>query len=140
YVMLNLELLAKRLGQVAPDSEAVDPLRRSVEDAREGAERVRRIVRTLSTFGRGDEERVGPVDVTGVLDSAVDIAAMQIRHGARITRDYQSGVPASANAFRLGQVFVNLLVNAADALRDGDPTNEIRLGTFVRPDGWVVVE
>ena len=142
YVMLNLELLATRLGRLAPEADAqlLEQMCRAVEDARDGAERVRRIVRTLSTFGRGDEERVGPVDVNGVLDSAIDIASMQLRHGARLTRDYEACVPVSANAFRLGQVFVNLLVNAGDALRDGEPSNEIRLRTRVRPDDWVVIE
>jgi two-component system cell cycle sensor histidine kinase/response regulator CckA len=142
YVMLNLELLATRLGRLAPEADAplLEQMRRAVDDAREGAERVRRIVRTLSTFGRGEEERVGPVDVHAVLDSAIDIASMQLRHGARLTREYEGAVAVSANAFRLGQVFVNLLVNAGDALPEGAPSNEIRLRTRVRPDDWVVVE
>jgi two-component system cell cycle sensor histidine kinase/response regulator CckA len=101
---------------------------------------MRRIVRTLSAFGRGDEERVGPVDVNGVLDSAVEIASMQLRHRARLVRRYESVGPAKANAFRLGQVFLNLLVNAADALPEGNPGNEIVLATRMREDGWVLVE
>ncbi len=142
YVMLNLELVAGRLGQLSPpaDPAKLVPLRRSIEDAREGAERMRRIIRTLSTFGRGDEDKMGPVDVNTVLDSAVEMASMQLRHGARITRDYRANVPAHANAFRLGQVFVNLLLNAGDAFREGADDNEITLRTGVRDDRLVVVE
>jgi PAS domain S-box-containing protein len=142
YVMLNLEFLARRLGEladVAPPS-AHEAMVAAVQHSREGTERMRQIVRALSDFGRGDEERVGAVDVNRVLESAVEIAAMQLRHRTRVTRHYDPAVFARANAFRLGQVFVNLLVNAADALREGDATNEIQLTTRVRADGSVAVE
>jgi PAS domain S-box-containing protein len=141
YVMLNLELLGARLRKLElSDPNAGGELARGVSDAYEGAERMRRIVRTLSTFGRGDEDSVGPVDVNGVLDSAVEIASMQLRHRARLTRRYEATGPARADPFRLGQVFLNLLVNAADALREGAADNEIILVTRLREDGMVVVE
>jgi two-component system, cell cycle sensor histidine kinase and response regulator CckA len=141
YVMLNLELLGARLrGLHGADPGVLAQMVRGVDDARDGAERMRRIVRALGNFGRGDEDGVGAVDVHGVLDSAVEIAAMQLRHRARLTRRYEATGPARANAFRLGQVFLNLLVNAADALRDGAPDNEIVLTTRSRDDGFVVIE
>jgi two-component system cell cycle sensor histidine kinase/response regulator CckA len=142
YVMLNLEFLARHLTEIAPVAPpaTLEAMTAAVEHSREGTERMRQIVRALSDFGRGDEERVGAVDVNRVLESAVEIAAMQLRHRTRVTRRYDPVVLARANAFRLGQVFVNLLVNAADALRDGDSTNEIQLSTRVRADGSVAVE
>jgi PAS domain S-box-containing protein len=141
YVMLNLELVAKRLSELTASApqETAELLARAVADARDGADRVRRIVRMLSTFGRGDEELVGPVDVSSVLDSAADIAAMQLRHRARVIKRYDASHPARANAFRLGQVFVNLLVNAADALKEDAPENEISLHTYNDEAGAVVV-
>ncbi len=142
YVMLNLEFLSKRIGELTPAAPpaTLEAMAAAVQHSREGTERMRQIVRALSDFGRGDEERVGAVDVNRVLESAVEIAAMQLRHRTRVTRRYDPVVFARANAFRLGQVFVNLLVNAADALRDGDADNEILLVTRVRGDGSVVAE
>ena len=142
YVMLNLELLRGRLGALTAgaEPELVARMVRGLEDAHEGAERMRRIVRTLSAFGRGDEDRVGPVDVDGTLESAVEMATMQLRHRARLTRRYHAATPATANAFRLGQVFLNLLLNAADALREDQANNEIVLSTRNSDDGRVVVE
>ncbi len=141
YVMLNLEMLGDRIRRLAPqvDERTVAQLLRGLDDAHDGAERMRRIVRTLSTFGRGDEDRVGPVDVNGVLDSAVEMAAVQLRHRARIVRRYGAVSPVRANSFRLGQVFLNLLINAADALADTGADNEIALSTSAREDGAVVV-
>lgn len=141
YVMLNLELLGARLRTLqGVDAGVVAQMARGVDDARDGAERMRRIVRALGTFGRGEEDGIGAVDVNGVLDSAVEIAAMQLRHRARLTRRYEAASLARANPFRLGQVFLNLLVNAADALREGAPDNEIVLSSRSRDDGFVVVE
>ena len=142
YVMLNIEFLAKRVAEIADlaPPATLEGMTAALQHSREGTERMRQIVRALSDFGRGDEERVGPVDVNRVLESAVEIAAMQLRHRSRVTRQYEPNVFAEANAFRLGQVFVNLLVNAADALREGEPSNEIRLATKVRGDGTVSVE
>jgi len=142
YVMLNLEMLDGSLHRLTnpADPEALLRLLSCIDDARDGAERMRRIVRALSTFGRGDEERIGPVDVNAVLDSAVEIASIQLRHRTKVVRHYGAQKPARANAFRLGQVFLNLLVNAADALPDGNPTNEIVLTTRTREDGWIVID
>jgi PAS domain S-box-containing protein len=142
YLTLNLELLGSRLSQVSPtlDPGFAEPMQQAVRTAREGAERVRQIVRTLTTFGRGEEEQVGPVDLNTVMDSAMDVVTIQLRHSARVKRDYAAAPTANANAFRLGQVFVNLLLNAADALPEGCPSNEIHARTQVQEDGRVVAE
>ena len=71
YVMLNLEFLAKRLAglaAVAPPT-TLEEMSAALEHSREGTERMRQIVRALSDFGRGDEERVGAVDINSVLES-----------------------------------------------------------------------
>ncbi len=142
YVMLNLEFLARQIDQLVTGRGGADPaqMRVAVGHALDGAERMRSIVRTLGAFGRGEEETIGPVDVNAVLDSAAEIAALQLRHDARMLRVYDANVSVNANAFRLGQVFVNLLVNAGDALREGASPKEIRLRTYVRGDGRVVAE
>jgi PAS domain S-box-containing protein len=142
YVTLNLELLASRLAQLSPpvDPKVAARMQEAVQSAREGAERVRQIVKTLTAFGRGDEERVGSVDVNAVMDSAIDVAAMQLHHTGRVVRDYAKGTVATANAFRLGQVFVNLLLNAVDALPEGETANLVRVRTYTDGDGRVVTE
>jgi signal transduction histidine kinase/ActR/RegA family two-component response regulator len=143
YVALNLELITR--GLWAAGDGVPGPLRgrllHAATEADRGVERVRRIVRALGAFGRGDEDRVGAVDVHQALDVALNLADPHLRWRARIARSYEATRPAQANAFRLEQVFLNLLVNAADAIGDGAPEqNEIRVATSDRDDDRVVVE
>ncbi len=148
FVISNLGFLADDLRRRPPASTPEPDGRPSVEEwhtvlgeAREGAERVRQIVRQLKTFSRPDEERVEPVDVHAVLDSAVMLASNEIRHRARLVREYGQVPTAMANEGRLCQVFLNLVVNAAQAIPEGAAErNEVRLRTRRSPDGRVVVE
>jgi CheY-like chemotaxis protein len=112
-------------------------LRDALKEARSGAERVRDIVKDLKTFARSDE-RMGPVDVRQVLESSIRVAENEIRFRAQLIRRYEDTPPVEANA-RLGQVFLNLLLNAAHSIREGDPLgNRIVVSTFVA-DGRVAI-
>ncbi|SEK94899.1 PAS/PAC sensor hybrid histidine kinase [Stigmatella aurantiaca] len=112
-----------------------------LSEAYEGAERVRQIVRQLKTFSRPDEERLSPVDIHQVLDSVVMMAANEIRHRAQLHRDYASVPMVMANEGRLCQVFLNLVVNAAQAIPEGDAQrHSIRLVTRRLDVGRVLIE
>jgi PAS domain S-box-containing protein len=116
YILNNVSFALSELP--AEFQEVRDALR----EARSGAERVRDIVKDLKTFARSDE-KMGPVDVREVLDASIKVAQNEIRFRARLVRQYDDNVPiVEANA-RLGQVFLNLLMNAAHSIREGDPDN-----------------
>jgi PAS domain S-box-containing protein len=154
YAMTNLEAVAlrrlpglvARLRDLGGDAAVVgDELSRSaamIDVAREGCGRMRDIVRDLLTFTRGaDEDRRTPVDVRRVLDASINVAWNEIRHRARLVKDYQDVPLVVANEARLGQVFLNLLVNAAQALQVGDAAeNVIRVIARVDESGTVTVE
>jgi CheY-like chemotaxis protein len=138
-VMANLDLAlhdAQAFASSVQGSELLDEL----SDAREAAERVRRIVKDLKIFSRVDEDKLAPVDVEQVLESTLRIAWNEIRHRARLEKEYGHPPAVEANESRLGQVFLNLLVNAAQAIGEGDVRgNEIRLRTGVDAAGSVFV-
>lgn len=117
--------------------EIEEPLR----DAHESADRVRHIVKDLKIFSRSDEEKTGAVDVRRVMESSLRMAWNEIRHRAGLVKDYGDVRPVQGNEARLGQVFLNLLVNAAQAMPDGRADkNEIRVTTREDGQGHVVVE
>jgi signal transduction histidine kinase len=126
-VLANVELAigdARSLGSGRTTERLVEEL----SDAQEAANRVREIVRDLKLFSRIEEERHGPVDAREVLESALRMAWNEIRHRARLVRSFEDVPLVYANDARLGQVFLNLLVNAAQAIPDGRAeSNEIRV-------------
>jgi len=134
YVLANLSLLPDALGTTTP--EVTDIL----GAARDGAERVRQIVRDLKTFSRAEESVQGDLDIHRVLDAVANLSWNEIRHRARLVKDYgQSLPPVAANEGRLGQVFLNLVVNAAQAMPEGQANqHEIRLHTHAEGNRVVV--
>jgi ligand-binding sensor domain-containing protein/signal transduction histidine kinase/CheY-like chemotaxis protein len=101
-------------------------------EALQGADRVRRIVQDLKAFSRSQPRPEHPqrVDVHAVLDLALSIAGAELRHRARVVKDYGKPPAVLGDETRLGQVFLNLLVNAAQAIPEGPAhSHEIRITT-----------
>ena len=143
FVMGNLHVVLEQLAAVAREEGATvaDRLReplQALEDARRGAERIRVIVKDLRTLARADDTRLGPVDVHAALEFSVALAMPHLRHRAQVERRYGAVPPVWANEARLGQVFLNLLVNAAQAIPEGDATRH-RVTLVTRREGDSVV-
>ena len=142
YAMLSLELARKHaqsLREVSPsDALALDEL---LGSAYEGSERVRRIVCDLKVLARSQDDLRAPVDVRRVIESCIPIAWNEIRHRARLLQDYGAVPDVIANDGRLGQVFLNLLVNAAQAIPEGHADEHVvRVSTRQDAEGNVIVE
>ncbi len=106
----------------------------------EGANRIRDVVRDLGSLSRVDAGREGPLDLHQVLDTALRMADHEIRVRARVRRDYGDTPRVVANDSRLGQLLLNLIVNAAQAIVEGDVDhNEIAVTTRAH-GGRVVIE
>jgi signal transduction histidine kinase len=137
-------LLAGASGEELPGllADRIRALSAPLRDANEAAERVRLIARDLKVFSRSeDTDSRGPVDIHSVLESAIRMASNEIRHRARLTRDYSDVAPVNGNESRLGQVFLNLIVNAAQAIPEGDAgNNEIKIVTRMESADRVAIE
>lgn len=145
YAHISLHTLDRALteleGTHPRGTPSIGVMREALGAAQHGIDRVRTIVGDLRTFSRPDDETIEPVDVHRVLESAISMAAQELRHRGRLVRDYGDVPRVLANDARLGQVFLNLLVNAAQALpEDGGADNVIRLRTDTAHDGRVSVE
>lgn len=130
--------LAARLARARAHTVTIaDALR----EARLGGDRARLIVRDLRTFSRADDERRDVVDVRRVLESSINLAYREIRERARLVKDYGPIPSVRGSESRLGQVFLNLLLNAAQAIREGDVERHcIRVVTRTDELGQCVVE
>jgi CheY-like chemotaxis protein len=94
----------------------------------QGTERMASIVRDLRSLCRPDAPTLHPVDVRSVLESTVNMSLNELKGRARIVRDYAVAPHVVADGARLGQVFLNLILNAAHAIPEGSPDeNEVRI-------------
>src|ERR1019366_3238301 len=143
YVLLNLGYLAEELPKLlsTPESPKAREVMIAIEHARDGAERIRNTVRSLQTFSRPENETRVPLQLAKLLDSTLPMVANEIHHRAQLVKDYGVVPDVVANEARLGQVFLNLLLNAVQALpEDRRDQNRIHLIVRAPSRNRVVVE
>ncbi len=141
YIASSLDHVSAELDKVRRGGtlESIETLFDLLQEARKGVERVKVISRDLNVFSR-PHEREAPVDVRAVLETAIRMASNQTSQRAQLERAFQEVPRVMANETRLAQVFLNLLVNAAQSIPEGDSSqNAIRVSTWER-DGQVIVE
>ncbi|MBN1206066.1 MAG: PAS domain S-box protein [Myxococcaceae bacterium] len=143
YVLANQGYALDELARLKVPTPGVDmdEVQRALVQAQLGAERIRDIVRQLRTFARDDAESMGPVDVQAALEFSISIATPQLRQRARLVRRYEPAPPVIGNESRLGQVFLNLLVNAAQAIPEGAASQHaVTVAVREGEPGWVIIE
>ncbi|HVW25228.1 MAG TPA: ATP-binding protein [Polyangiaceae bacterium] len=140
YLMLNLQFLMRELPRFDGDEAKLEGLLERLAEAEHGARRVSTIVGDLRTLARPEETNREPVSVPKALSAAIKVAGVELRRRARVVEIYDAVPFVDASPTRLEQVFVNLLVNAGHAIKEGRPNdNEIRVHAFSE-SGNVVVE
>jgi PAS domain S-box-containing protein len=140
YMVANVDFARKELRAKGAGAR-LDALLSALDEAAEGGARVRHIVGGLKTFSRADYGELGPVDVDPVIQLVLRMAQQQIRSKARLVLELRPVPAVHANEAQLGQVILNLLVNAAQALPEGKVSeNEIRISTAPAPPGRVCIE
>jgi PAS domain S-box-containing protein len=148
YILLNLQRVRRgirTLGATQHDPASATlatELEQSVDMMVEGAQRVQEIVRDLRRFSRSDQDALRvPIDVRNVLVFSLAMTAFEVERRARVVREFRPVPLVLGNEVRVGQLFLNLILNAAQAIADPDPSrHEIRLITSTDERGNAVVE
>ncbi len=121
FVTGNVRLARDTVAMVRAGTASVSDLEEvqsALSDALAGATRITETVRDLKTLGRAGDDRPSRVDASEVMDVALRIVSSQMRHRASLQKNLAHVPPVLANESRLGQVFVNLLNNAVDAMQE----------------------
>lgn len=142
FVVANLEFITRNLLPLTSGAPAdgVNELQEAAREAFAGSQRMQEIVGELKVFGSPNSATPLRANVISALESAVDLAWTQIRHRAQLIRDYSPVPEVRAQPPRLTRIFLNLLVNAAQALpEDSSELGEIRLGVHTDAEGDAVV-
>ncbi len=99
-------------------------------------DRVTNIVRRLRSFARLDEAELKTVDIHEGLDDTLTLIHHELKHSIKVTRNFGSIPQIAVYSGRLNQVFLNILINARQAMKDG---GEITISTYSN-DGKVFIE
>jgi PAS domain S-box-containing protein len=140
YVRFSVEIATREAAALGDDA-ATSELRAALGQAQGGIERVLGIVRDLRMLSRVHDEPVEAVELPALLDATLALAGRAIGARARLVRRYGPIPPARAARGKLGQVFLNLLTNAADAIPEGDASGQaVVVETRTDETGRAVVE
>jgi PAS domain S-box-containing protein len=137
FILANVEFALAELRVAAVEPQEV---LRALGEARDGGLRIREIVRDLKAFSRADVEGSDRVDLRRVLQSALGLAQNELRHRARLEMDLGDIPSVMGSEHRLGQVFLNLLINAAQSIPEGRAADHVvHASTGTAPDGRAMV-
>jgi signal transduction histidine kinase len=110
-----------------------------VQESKEGMARIQRIVRDLHAFSRVDDDHGGVTDVNVAIESALTMLRNELRYRAQVVRTLEATQPVRLGSARLGQVLLNLVINAAHALREDElPRNRITVRSYDQQDQVVI--
>jgi len=133
----------ERLAQIRRQKEAIDldylkqDLVSLLAESHDGIGRVKKIVQSLKDFAHVDaEERWQADDIHAGIDSTLQVVWNELKYNCEIKKEYGELPRVECLISQLNQVFMNLLVNAAHAIKDRGVIT-IRTGTR---DTWVWIE
>ncbi|MEW6518036.1 MAG: ATP-binding protein [Thermodesulfobacteriota bacterium] len=106
-----------------------------IRESLDGTDRVSAIVRGLKSFSRVDEARQQAADINECLEATLNIVWNELKYKASVTKEYGDLPRTVCNPQQLNQVFMNFLVNAAQAI---DKQGEIRISTS-QADNMILV-
>ena len=109
----------------------------AVAQSLEGVERVASIVRAMKTFSHPGQDTQAPADLNEALQATVTVARHQVKYVADVVMDLCELPPVTCKLGDLNQVFLNLIVNAGDAIAETGERGQI--GVQTRTEGDCVV-
>lgn len=137
-VRANLEALRERL---RPSEDPSDETAIIIDEALSGADRIARVVTDLRAYALPVAERRERVEVARAVKAALKVAAHQLRHVTTVREQISDVPPVYADAVRLSQVLVNLLINAAQAVQEAArPQPKIEVRAYMQDTDTVAIE
>ena len=146
----SADRLAAQLPQDNSESEAFLSLKQSIDldfikedledlvnESIEGATRAKKIVQDLRDFSRIDKQELEMFDLEAGMDATLNIVNNELKYKAEIIKEYGGLKPFECVGTQLNQVFLNLLVNAAQSIEE---FGKITVRTGYKNNDWIWVE
>ncbi|MBU0503804.1 MAG: ATP-binding protein [Candidatus Omnitrophota bacterium] len=130
FLISNLDSLKKHSqdlegGLLSADSSVkiLEEVGLMIEESLEGALRIKRIVSDLRTFSRRSEFQETLVDINQILELVLSIVWNEIKYKISLAKDYKASTNILADPTQLTQVFLNIIINSAQAIDDKGSIN-----------------
>lgn len=132
--LTGISSYSQMLMQQTPEN---DPRHKLLEKIHRQTSRASSIVNNLLNFSRVSDARFVPVDLNRVLDDTIQLLEAQLRNTEiEVVRNYSTHLPFTpGNAAKLQQVFMNLILNARDAMPKG---GRLEIATIAELDSIVI--
>ena len=143
FILANLSYLKSQLEADISQltSKDAEEMREVCKESIDGAERIRRIIQNIKLFSRLDDAPRTRVNIHDVLEHSLNEVRPLLAPGVEVVRDFRDIPAVFASENGLQQVFLGLMANAAQALKEGSPlTPTLRVATSLQEDGRIAVE
>ena len=144
FVHANLQLLDEYVAKLVEAQQSgadCEPIREAIgkllSRSREGTQRVKQIVQDLRTFTRMDQADLQEADLNEEIDRTLTLMEPRLKNGIDVVRSYGELPRVRCYPGQLNQVFLNLLMNACDALEQ-EQGGTIEITTSRDGDGVVL--
>jgi len=108
----------------------------AVQESLEGTEKVKRIVSDLKDFAREEKPEMKPANVNDAIKKTLNVIRNEIKYKAEVIKEFGDIPEIECDIQRLEQVFMNVLINAAQAI---EKKGTIKIKTF-SADSFVVIQ
>lgn len=114
-----LKQSAQKLSAIESDIDLdflLDDINDLIGDCREGTDRIKKIVMDLKDFAHPGEDKIKSIDINKGLESTLNVVNNEIKYKATVKKELGDIPPVKGYPQQLNQVFMNILVNAAQAI------------------------
>ena len=125
-------ILSKQIHEIKKTEEEIDieyilgDIKDLIEESKEGTNRIKKIVQDLKDFAHPGEDKLQLADINKNIESTLNIVWNEIKYKATVTKEFGDLPEIECYPHQLNQVFMNILVNAAQAI---DKNGEIKIKT-----------
>jgi signal transduction histidine kinase len=141
FVSSNLTFANELVAELTHSDDRWTDLVAALSEAKEGVKRVTMIVKDLKSFARDEGTPVSAaIAVRPMVEFSIAMARKVVSDRAKILTSFEEVPAVNGTEGPLGQVFLNLLMNAAQAIAPGAPNdNVVEVGSRLESDGRVAV-
>jgi len=111
--------------------KVVEHMEKSIRESLEGTERIKKIIDSLRTFAYKGDDKFELANINTEIEHILNIIRNEIKYKSDLVKAYGDVPLIRCNRYQLGQVFMNIILNAAQAIRE---KGEIRITTYQKGD------